>query len=86
MNDCALNCEVANIAKPARRETTRLIIGGYSIIDARATASQGVHARKEDAEGGGWGTTARQNDCNTISLIGGNEASARHHVQTLIST
>lgn len=51
MNNRALNREVANIAEPrCAVKRQRLIIGGYNIIDARATASrEACVARKEDA-------------------------------------
>jgi len=57
---------------------------GVTIDSPASVSKRGVHAREGNALGER--RAARQNDCNTISLIGGNEASAQHHVQTLIST
>jgi len=87
--DRAASCKryqprTANAAQTTRVAARSSADIGVTIDSPASVSKRGVHAREGNALGER--RAARQNDCNTISLIGGNEASAQHHVQTLIST
>lgn len=82
---------MVNYASFSTLQSVTLDYGRISHNRQCADSSSDLYARKEnnvttETEREREAERHSKTDCNTINVIGGNEASARHHIQTLIST